>query len=240
MAGKRAAGPPDAIRKIICGQDTIQPESLTANGSLPDPTRIKICGLTRLEDIAAVNRQRPDFAGFVLAESKRRVTPDQVRDLIAELNPAIIPVGVFVDRPSLEVAEIALFCSLGAVQLHGRETNGEICRLRALLPAEVLIIKALRVKDSASLAMAGEIPADLLLLDAYSPGAAGGTGTSFPWEWVQDLTRPYLLAGGLDGETVQQAIALLQPWGVDVSSGVETDGLKDEGKIADFIKKVRE
>lgn len=205
-----------------------------------DQTRIKICGLKRLADIDAVNRCRPDFAGFVFAPSRRQVTPGQARELILMLDPEIIPVGVFVNLEPLKMAEIARFCGLGAVQLHGREGNDEIRQLRRLLPPDILIIKAIQVKSADSLAGSSEIPADLLLLDAFVPGADGGSGASFPWSWVRDLTRPYFLAGGLDSKNVRQAIALLQPWGVDVSSGVETEGLKDEMKITEFIRKVRE
>ena len=197
--------------------------------------KIKICGLTRPEDIAAVNVYHPDFAGFLFAPSRRQISPELAKDLIAGLDPLIIPIGVFVDMEPMAAAEIAHYCDLGAVQLHGQESDLDIQLLRALLPPELLVIKALRVKDASSLEQAENIPADILLLDAYHAEAAGGTGLCFPWALIKDFPRPYFLAGGLNPGNVQSAISLLHPWGVDVSSGVETDGQKDRGKIRDFI-----
>lgn len=201
--------------------------------------RVKICGLTRAADVAAVNKCGADFAGFVFAESRRRVSPDEARQLIEALHPTVTPVGVFVDEDAENVALITKTCKLGAVQLHGTESNVYISALRKLLPCGIKIIKAVRVKDATSLEAAGGLECDLLLLDAYNGSAAGGSGKRFDWNCIVDFDRPYLLAGGLNAGNVADALSRLQPYGVDVSTGVETDGTKDETKIAEFIRLVR-
>ena len=201
-------------------------------------TLVKICGLTRPEDIAAVNRHRPDYAGFVFAASRRRVSPDRAKALIERLDRAILPVGVFVDEPAEAVAAIARHCDLRAVQLHGGETNETIAALRLLLPPAVAVIKAVPVRDGASLAAAEQYDCDLLL-DAWAEGAAGGGGRTFDWALLQGFPKPYLLAGGLDEDNVAEAVRQLQPLGVDVSSGVETNGAKDAEKIGRFIRSAR-
>ncbi len=227
--------------------------------------RIKICGLTRLQDIEAVNGLLPTHAGFVFAESRRRLEPAVAEGLIGLLDPSIIPTGVFVDDPPELVAEIVRSCGLGVVQLHGVETVDDISRLRALLPEGVEIWKALRIRNSASLKPMAELPADRFLLDAWHPEQVGGTGEAFDWRLLNpsdisagdavkipggmpDGMHPashsdnagFLLAGGLTPENAAEAIRLVRPWGVDVSSGVETEGVKDPMKMAAFIKAVRE
>ena len=202
-------------------------------------TRIKLCGLTRPEDVAAANGLRPDYAGFVFAPSRRRVAEDTARGLIAQLDAAIVPVGVFVDEAPDTIARIARMCRLGVVQLHGSEGAAEISTLRALLPAETAIWKALRVRDAASLAPLRDLTADRFLLDAWHPEQAGGTGEAFDWRILADVSVPYLLAGGLHAGNVADAIRLVRPWGVDVSSGVETEGRKDPERMAAFMAAVR-
>lgn len=202
-------------------------------------TKVKVCGLMRPEDVEAVNRHGADYAGFVFAESRRRVAPDDSKALIRSLNPMIMPVGVFVDEEVERVADIANFCALGAVQLHGGEGNGYVAALRKLLPAGTMVIKAVRVRDAGSLKQAETADYDLLLLDAYSDDVAGGAGKTFDWNLLEGFGRPYLLAGGLKSDNVAQAVSRLKPYGVDVSTGVETDGKKDETKIAEFIEKAR-
>ncbi|RNC29822.1 MAG: N-(5'-phosphoribosyl)anthranilate isomerase [Candidatus Dichloromethanomonas elyunquensis] len=201
--------------------------------------KVKICGLTRKEDIAAVNAFLPDYAGFVFAESKRRVTPLQAASLIKNLDPVIRPVGVFVNMDCNEAAAVTRVCGLKAVQLHGREDDRYLSELRTLLPENVQIIKALRVQNRSSLLEGSGIPCDLILLDAYKDGLAGGTGEVFDWTLLQDSPRPYILAGGLSPSNLQTAVETLHPYGVDVSSGVETGGLKDREKIRDFIHTAR-
>lgn len=202
-------------------------------------TAVKICGLVRLEDIFAVNRHRPDFAGFVFAPGRRRLNQQDVARLTALLDGGIVPAGVFADERAEAVAATARACRLGAVQLHGGETNEYIAALRALLPPGVLVFKAIRVRDASSLEQAERAVCDLLVLDAYADGALGGTGRTFDWSLLRGFPRPFLLAGGLNADNVAEAVAMLQPYGVDVSSGVETEGRKDEAKIMKFLSLAR-
>jgi phosphoribosylanthranilate isomerase len=201
--------------------------------------KVKICGLTRKEDIDAVNAFLPDYAGFVFAESKRRVTCAQAASLLKNLNPMIRPVGVFVDMACQEIAAITEVCRLAAVQLHGREDNQYMNELRSLLPEETQIIKAFRVQSRPVPAAIAGIASVLLLLDAYQEGLAGGPGQVFDWRLLRDFSRPYILAGGLNPSNLQTAAAVLHPYGVDVSSGVETGGRKDRQKIENFIRTAR-
>ncbi|KUO64027.1 MAG: hypothetical protein APF84_07905 [Gracilibacter sp. BRH_c7a] len=202
--------------------------------------KIKICGLTREQDIYAVNEFLPDYAGFVFAKSRRKLTCPRAVELITILNPTIKPVGVFVNNDPGELTDIAKACNLAAVQLHGDEDNHYIDNLRKLLPEGTLVIKAVRVKSREILETASAIECDIFLLDSFQEGVAGGTGDTFDWTLLKDFTRPYFLAGGLNKNNVTIAVQMLHPFGIDVSSGVETDGLKDSNKILAFIKKARE
>lgn len=205
-----------------------------------DTAKVKICGLTRMHDIEIVNAYKPEYAGFVFAESRRRLMPESARELIGELSASIIPVGVFVDAFPTEVAKIALQCRLGVVQLHGVEDTSHLKHLRSLLPSGVTVWKAIRIRNEASLLSMAELPADRFLLDAWHPELAGGTGDMFDWRLLLKAgASGYMLAGGLTPGNVADAVRLAHPWGVDVSSGVETDGLKDSAKVAAFVESVR-
>jgi phosphoribosylanthranilate isomerase len=200
-------------------------------------TRIKICGLTRLEDIEAVNHCLPEYVGFVFAPSRRQVTPAHARLLKQRLDPRIQAVGVFVNET---VENIALLCAAGTidvVQLHGDEDQGFIDSLRQRVVCP--IIKAIRVKSSEQVGQAQELPCDLLLLDTYQEGRYGGSGQTFDRALIPELQKPFLLAGGLNADNIRQAIEECHPWGVDISSGVETLGTKDEAKIREIIAAVR-
>lgn len=197
-------------------------------------TRIKLCGMTRLEDIAVVNDLKPDFIGFVFWEkSSRNVSPALAKELKAALSPEVKAVGVFVDEELETVADFLQQDIIDMAQLHGQEDNAYIEKLRSLTGKE--IIKAFKVKGPETLREAESSPADYILLDSGK-----GSGLTFDWSAVEGIKRPYILAGGLHPDNVEKAICALAPYGVDVSSGIETDGKKDKGKMIDFVRKVRE
>ena len=196
-------------------------------------TKIKLCGLTRPEDITAANALEPDFVGFVFApKSRRYVTAEQVKSLRSQLSPAIRAVGVFVDEKPERVAALLEAGIIDLAQLHGREDEGYLARLRALTKKP--IIQAFQVKTPTDLERAESSSADCILLDS-----GAGTGSTFDWSLLKHLRRPYLLAGGLGPDGVARAIQVLHPWGVDVSSGIETGGVKDFHKMAAFVAAVR-
>lgn len=201
--------------------------------------KVKICGLMRMEDIDAVNLYKPEYAGFVFAPGRRQIVPENARCMVGRLERVILPVGVFVNEAAGNVACITRYCALGAVQLHGSEDNRYIEALRTMLPPGVLIFKAIRIRGASSFEMAEKSSCDLLVLDAYTHGQAGGTGQAFDWRLIDGLGRPYLLAGGLEAGNVAGAVEMLNPYGVDVSSGVETNGIKDKLKIRQFISLAR-
>ena len=199
-------------------------------------TRIKICGLTRPEDVRYVNTAKPDWCGFILnfPSSRRNVTPEQARALRAGLDPDIRPVGVFVDRPVEEVAALLNSGVISVAQLHGREDNAYISVLRTLAPGCV-VWRAFQLRSQADLAAADASGADLVLLDN-----GRGTGQTFDWSLAGSVQRPFLLAGGLTPESIPRAVAALRPYGLDLSSGVETDGVKDPAKIQAAVPAARE
>lgn len=194
-------------------------------------TKIKICGLTRMADIAAVNAAKPDYIGFVFTESRRRVAPEQAAALRAVLSPGIVPVGVFVNQPAAEILRLLRAGIISIAQLHGQEPDADI---RQIQRAGFPVIRAFRVQNAADTARALQSPADFLLLDS-----GGGTGQVFDWNLVPKIDRPWFLAGGLSPENVAQAAKTLHPWGMDVSSGAETDGKKDLAKIEAIIRRIR-
>ena len=196
-------------------------------------TKIKLCGLTRPEDMAAANTLEPDFVGFVFAPKSRRcVTVEEAKALRKHLSPAIRAVGVFVDEAPERVAALLEEGVIHLAQLHGREDEGYLERLRTLTGKP--IIQAFQVKTPKDLERAENSSADCILLDS-----GAGTGTTFDWGLLTSVRRPYLLAGGLGPDNVAQAIQVLHPWGVDVSSGIETGGVKDFHKMAAFVAAVR-
>lgn len=196
-------------------------------------TKIKLCGLTRPEDIAVANALEPDFVGFVFSPKSRRcVTAEQARALRNRLSPAIRAVGVFVDEEPERVAALLEDGIIDLAQLHGREDENYLERLLAL--TEKPIIQAFPIKTPEDLDRAQSSLADYILLDS-----GAGTGITFDWGLLTSVRRPYFLAGGLGPDNVVQAIRTLHPWGVDVSSGIETGGVKDFHKMAAFVAAVR-
>ncbi|MDF2987378.1 MAG: phosphoribosylanthranilate isomerase [Eubacterium sp.] len=205
-------------------------------------TKIKICGLSREQDIEYVNEALPDFIGFVFAKSRRQVRTETAAELKNKLDGRIKSTGVFVNE---DMSSICTLCSSGVIdyiQLHGDESSKYIETLKELLDKANCsrpIIKALRVKDSSSLAARQELNPDYLLLDTYSHKEYGGTGEVFNWNLVQNISKPFFLAGGLKYENVADAVRLVRPFCLDVSSGVETDGFKDRNKIIKLVDLIR-
>ena len=195
--------------------------------------KVKICGLTRPCDIESVNIEKPDYIGFVFAESRRKVTPAQAKELRSKLATGIIPVGVFVDETTRNILSLVQNNVIEMVQLHGAESEEYITRLKELTTAP--IIKAISVRHAGDVQKWALTAADYLLLD----NKGGGTGQAFDWSLIGETTKPYFLAGGLDVNNIATAINQTTPFAVDVSSGVETDGYKNPAKIKEFIGRVR-
>ncbi len=201
--------------------------------------RVKICGVVTPEIAASAAEAGADAIGLVLAPGRRQVTRAQVREIVAALPPFVAPVGVFVNTPSGEVEELARELHLSAVQLHGDEPP-EACLL--LRRFGLKVIKAIHVADRLDQdILARYRAASALLLDTKIDGLAGGTGRTFPWRVAEGLSSQFriVIAGGLDPNNVRQALDILRPYGVDVTSGVETDGRKDLKKVRAFIEQVR-
>ena len=194
-------------------------------------TKIKICGLKRPEDIAYVNEAKPDYCGFIIEfpKSSRNVTGDQVRILIAELDKNIIPVGVFVNAAPERVEELLLDGTIRIAQLHGQEDDDYIRRIQKNTGSQV--IKAFSVKTAQDIELALKSPADYILLDQ----GGGGTGQTFDWSLIPEIKRPFFLAGGLGPDNLEQAVDMIRPYAVDLSSSVETDGVKDRSTILEAV-----
>lgn len=198
-------------------------------------TKVKICGLRRPEDIEIVNRFQPDYVGFVFAPSRRQVTVEQARELRNMLHGDICPAGVFVDAPEEEICEIVRQNIISIVQLHGKETPEQAYRLRRLLaPYGTRIIKAVRVTGELDLEMWENSAADYLLLDS-----GAGTGKTFDHSLIGKIRKPWFLAGGMNPENAAEAVRRFHPYGIDVSSGVETNGWKDSEKVRQMIDHMR-
>ncbi|OIP67803.1 MAG: phosphoribosylanthranilate isomerase [Candidatus Infernicultor aquiphilus] len=198
---------------------------------------IKICGIKDINTAHIVIDAGAKALGFVFAPSLRRIIPEEARKIIQNLPKDILRVGVFVNAPISLVKEITEYCNLTTLQFHGQEST-DYCR-----QFKKPIIKAIKVAKN------GQFFPDpvrykefikMFLTDTYQPGTEGGTGKIFPWEKVE-IIKGYglvILAGGLDPNNIFQALTVARPWGVDVSSGVETKGRKDSKKIRKFIQEV--
>lgn len=198
-------------------------------------TKIKICGLTRPEDIVAVNRAKPDYCGFIIEvpKSSRCVSREQVKALVSGLCGEVIPVGVFVNAP-IELPEMLLKEGvIGMAQLHGQEEESYIQRLRKRTGKPV--VKAFSVSETRDIEKALKSSADYILLDQGS----GGTGKCFDWSLIPEITRPFFLAGGLETENLEQAVRKIHPWAVDLSSSLEIEGKKDADRIREAVSIVR-
>lgn len=199
--------------------------------------KIKICGLRRQEDIEIVNRYKPDYIGFVFAKSKRQVNDLEASELKSELSSEIKVVGIFVNDDINHIAGLVKNNVIDIVQLHGDEDEEYIKRLKSKISAPV--IKAVRVRTYEDIKEKSEYPVEYLLLDSYSKDAYGGTGESFDISLIENMEKPYFLAGGVNEDNISDIIKKVNPYCIDLSSGVETDGFKDETKIKNVIDIVR-
>jgi len=202
-------------------------------------TKIKICGITNKQDAINAAGLGVDMLGFVFFKrSKRNVEPKTVRDIVNELPPYIAKVGIFVDEDAKNVIDVAEDCSLDILQFHGSE-DAAYC---AGFKDSYKVIKAFRIKDKKSLNGINDYDADYYTLDTYSPDMAGGTGICFNWNILTgyEFLKPVILSGGLTPDNVIQAIEIVSPYGVDVSSGVEKlPGKKDLDLMKRFVANVR-
>jgi phosphoribosylanthranilate isomerase len=198
--------------------------------------KIKICGLTRPEDIDAVNEVKPDYIGFVFAPSRRRVTPGEAAAMKERLDGSIRSVGVFVNAPAEDIIRLCRDGVMDIVQLHGDEDGGYMADLKSRIDRP--LIKAVRVISPAQVKAAQALPCDYLLLDTYQKDAYGGTGMPFDHGLIPPLEKPFFLAGGLNAGNIAKA-ALTGAYCLDVSGGAETDGVKDAEKIKALVRIVR-
>lgn len=197
-------------------------------------TKIKLCGLSRTQDIEAANKLKPDYIGFVFAaKSKRRVSPLKATELKSRLDPEIKAVGVFLDDDLDAVAAMMNLGIVDLVQLHGSEDEEYIKKLRTITDKPV--IKAFIINSAEDVKRAEASTADYILLDGGK-----GEGKAFDWSLLKNIRRSYFLAGGLNPGNAADAVRTLAPFSVDVSTGIETDGKKDEEKMTAFVNAVRE
>lgn len=219
--------------------------------------KIKMCGISKVETILAIVDAKPDYMGLVFAPSKRQVTVDQAKILVSELHKQYVnrynrdviqwsndvvqefikTVGVFVNETLENLVTIATEVNLDAVQLHGDEDEAFIQSLKERTNVEVW--KAVQIRSAADAEAWIDSSADMLLFDAYQKDERGGTGEVFDWSYLDEFERPFMLAGGIDSINVARAIRTVRPYGIDISSGIETEGVKDDEKIKAFTNIVR-
>ena len=208
--------------------------------------KVKMCGISKVETIPAVVEAKPDYMGLVFAPSKRQVTVEQAKILIEELHKQCInhydtkvvkTVGVFVNETLDNLVRIADTANLDAVQLHGDEDEAFIQSLKERTNVEVW--KAVQIRSAADAEAWIDSSADMLLFDAYHKDERGGMGEVFDWSCLDEFERPFMLAGGIDSTNVARAIRTVRPYGIDISSGIETEGVKDDEKIKAFTNIVR-
>lgn len=197
-------------------------------------TKIKFCGLFRRCDIETANELKPEYIGFVFApKSRRYVTTEKAEELKKILVPNIKAAGVFADEMPKTVAKLLNDGVIDIAQLHGSEDESYIKQLRQL--TDKIIIKAFCIENASDILYAEQSTADYILFDS-----GAGTGTVFDWKLIQNIKRPYFLAGGLSPDNVKNAVNMFHPYAVDVSSGIENNGVKDKIKMAAFAAAVRE
>lgn len=200
-------------------------------------TKIKICGLKSLQDIEAVNEALPEYIGFVFAKSSRQIEVNQAKEMKKQLDKKVSAVGVFVNSKLNEIIELCDKNVIDIIQLHGDEDAKYINYLKSKVSNP--IIKAVRVKNTKQILTAQLLPYDYLLFDTYKKDAWGGSGDMFDHSLIPKTIKPYFLAGGLNAANISNVISDCNPYCVDISSGVESDGIKDKEKIKEIIKIVR-
>ncbi len=194
-------------------------------------TKVKMCGIRRTVDIEYVNKLLPDYIGYVFAKkSKRFITPEKAAELTKLLDKRIVPVGVFVDEPTENIIYLVNCGIIKAVQLHGNENEDCIVQLQK---ENICVIKAFIVRSEKDIELANDSPADLVLLDSGMGG-----GMQFDHTLIRGMKRNYFLAGGLDKNNALNAVKKLAPYAVDVSSGIETNGVKDFYKMKEFMDSI--
>ena len=197
--------------------------------------KIKICGLKRLEDIKIVNKYKPDFIGFVFANSKRKVSYDLALNLRKNLSEDISAVGVFVDADKKEILKLYDDGIIDIAQLHGNEDENYICDLKKKTQNKLKVIKAIEISQNTVLSKYDDYNSDYLLLDSGK-----GSGKTFDWNLIKkDLKKDFFLAGGLNSSNISQAISEFNPYAVDLSSALEVDGFKDENKIKEIMEIIK-
>ena len=215
--------------------------------------KVKMCGISKVETIPAVVEAKPDYMGLVFAPSKRQVTVEQAKILVEELHKVYVKkygsdteqdkddtiktVGVFVNETVDNLVTIANEVNLDAVQLHGDEDETFIQFLKERTNVEVW--KAVQIRSAVDAEAWIDSSADMLLFDAYHKDERGGTGEVFDWSSLDEFERPFMLAGGIDSTNVARAIRTVRPYGIDISSGIETNGVKDDEKIKAFTNIVK-
>lgn len=211
--------------------------------------KIKLCGMMKPCDIEYANRVKPDFVGFIFANTRRKISAAQAKQFREALDAEIPAVGVFVNEDISVITSLVQNGCIDLIQLHGEEDADYIRRLREV--CDVPVIKAVKVQTVEQIRQAAALPVDYLLLDTYRKGVLGGTGEAFDWELLREakaaagdtaegelFVKPYFLAGGLHAGNLREAAAL-GSYGLDVSSGIETDGSKDFTKMVEVMELVR-
>lgn len=211
--------------------------------------KIKLCGMMKPCDIEYANRVKPDFVGFIFANTRRKIGATQAKQFREALDAEIPSVGVFVNEDISVITSLVQDGCIDMIQLHGEEDADYIRRLREV--CDVPVIKAVKVQTVEQIRQAAALPVDYLLLDTYRKGVLGGTGEAFDWELLREAKavagdtaegelfgKPYFLAGGLHAGNLREAAAL-GSYGLDVSSGIETDGSKDFTKMVKVMELVR-
>ena len=211
--------------------------------------KIKLCGMMKPCDIEYANRVKPDFVGFIFANTRRKISAAQAKQFREALDAEIPAVGVFVNEDISVITSLVQNGCIDLIQLHGEEDADYIRRLREV--CDVPVIKAVKVQMVEQIRQTAALPVDYLLLDTYRKGVLGGTGEAFDWELLREAKaaagdaaegelfgKPYFLAGGLHAGNLREAAAL-GSYGLDVSSGIETDGSKDFTKMVEVMELVR-